>query len=314
MEKLFKNISKLFVVTLVIALVSCGGDDEVIAPVLPDGPTITIVSDQLSASASYEATAGEEISFSVTVNAPGGFNNYTAKSGSQTIISESKDSGTTVTTFTSNQTTIIPTTEDLVGQTISIEITAVDDNNKTSTVTVEFTVVSVPLNVFSAQMLAAPLGDLSAASFFSSNTGTLYAPATVNASNDPLSNDIDFGYYYGTNDNASIASPAGFLTITGLDKQVSSWGTKNSTTLLATTMTSAEFTETTTLAALETSFASGTDGSEFKTSISVGDVIAFQTNSTKTNSPGKKGLILIKAINGTDGENDNIEIDVLVEK
>jgi len=310
MNKLFKNISNLLVLSAIIVLASCGKDEEV---VLPDGPTITIVSDQLSATAIYEATAGEVITFSVTVNAPGGFNNYTATSGSQTIISESKTAGTTETTFTSNRTTEISTSEDFVGQTVTIEVTAVDDNNKTSSVTLEFTVVSAPLTPANVVMLAAPLGDLTATSFYSTNTGEKYAPSAVNASNDPISNDIDFGYYYGSTNNATIASPSGFVGSV-FASQVELWGTKNETTLLATTLTSTDFIETTTTASLVAKFDAGTDGSQFRTGLKVGDVVAFQTSSTKTNSPGKKGLILIKAINGTFNQNDNIEIEVIVEK
>lgn len=309
MEKLFKNISKLFVLTLAVALISCGGDDEV---VLPDGPTITINSNQLSASASYEATAGEEVTFTVTVNAPGIFNNVSVTSGGGTPITESKTAGSTETTHTT-QPIKFTVSEGDVGATGSIEITAVDDNNKTSSVTLEFTVKSAPLTPANIVMLAAPLADFTATSFYSTNTGELYAPSAVNASNDPLSNDIDFGYYYGSTNNATIASPSGFVG-SAFATQVEKWGTKNETTLLATTLTSTDFIETTTTASLIEKFDKGTDGSQFRTGLSEGDVIAFQTSATKTNSPSKKGLILIKKINGTFNQNDNIEIEVIVEK
>lgn len=309
MNKLFKNISNLLVLSAIIVLASCGKDEEV---VLPDGPTITIVSDQLSPTASYDGTVGDVISFAVTINAPGGFNTLNI-TGLATPVSLSKASGTTELTRTTDTYTLNALTEAEVGATGSIVIMAVDDNNKTSSVTVEFTVKSAPITPFSAFMLPVVVGDLSNKSFFSTNTGMQYSPSEVVASADPLSNDIDFGYYYGTTNFATIASPAGFEGSV-FSAQVANWGTKNSTTLLATTMTAAQFTETTTQAALETAFAAGTDGGEFRTALEVGNVIAFQTNSTKTNSPGKKGLILIKAINGTTDSDANIEIEVLVEK
>jgi len=311
MKNLFKNISKLFAISLVMVLVSCGSDDEDVV-VTPDAATISITSAQFGSGTTYEATAGETVTFSFTISAPGGFNNYTVSITGFNPLTESKNAGETITDSFNAGNFDFPVTEANVGSDITVQIDVVDDNNLTSSATLTVTVVSAPANSFSAFMLAAPLGDLSATSFFSTNTGDTYSPETVNASADPLSNDIDFGYYYGSTNNATIASPAGFESSI-FDSQVSAWGTKNSTTLLATTLTSANFLESNTWGAIETAFATGSDGSEFRTNLAEGDVIAFETSSTKTNSPSKKGLILIKAINGTFNENDNIEIEVVVQ-
>ena len=270
---------------------------------------------------SYTASVGESINIVFNIDAPGGFNNLrfdiTHDATSQSIldpgpITESRGAGDVVLTRTFTYTSpALPI--DFGGESFTITFEVVDDNNLSSTTTLSLDVDEEPIDIFSTFMLAAPLGDLSAENFFSTNEGLKYSSETVLASQENVSQNIDFGYYYGNTDEASIASPAGFEN-TAFASQVANWTTKNSTTLLTTSMTQSQFIEIDTFSEIETAFTNGSDGAQIKTRLAVGDVLAFETNSTKANSPSKKGLILVTAINGTFNENDNIEIQVVVQQ
>jgi hypothetical protein len=312
MKRLTNNILKLCALSFVLFLASCGDDEETKVAI----PTISVtMSDgaQGVITDGGNVEVGDTVTFNISITAAGGFNVYRVSGnleGEKTRTDLGVDAGAT----TATDKFFVPFKDAPVGTTQTFDFVAIDDANQSSNVTsISVNIVSPSAKTFTAVMLAAPLGDLSGTSFFSTNTGLTYSPAAVNATNDPVSNEIDFGYYYGANDMASIASPAGFAG-TVFSGQVDAWGTKNSTTLKATALTAATFIEVKSSADIETAYAAGTDGTEFKTGLSVGDVLAFETNSTKTNSPGKKGLILVKAINGTDGQNDNIEIEVTVQQ
>lgn len=311
MKGLTNNILKLCALSLVLFMTSCGDDEETF-----DIPTISVTMSDADGNVIPEGgvvVSGDEVKMTVSISAAGGFNVYNFTDGVTSVSVSRTDLGVDAGTVSVNDAIVITVSGD-VGAEISIDFVAVDDLDQSSnTFTVTLTISSPPVAAYAAFMLAAPLGDLSGASFFSTNTGTIYDPATVNASELPLSNDIDFGYYYGETNMASIASPEGFST-TVFSGQVEAWGTKNSTTLKATSMDASAFNEINTAAEVETAYAAGTDGSEFKTGLAVGDVLAFETNSTKTNSPSKKGLILVTKITGTTGSTDGIEIEVLVQQ
>lgn len=204
----------------------------------------------------------------------------------------------------------------LAGSEIALTLEIVDQEGGVAAENVFFSVTSSPeARSYSTVLLYAPTDTKTNASFFSSTDGMTYSPDDVTSTSASISPKIDFGYYYGVSDLASLASPQGYSTLTNssLSSQVSGWSVKNTTTLKATDLTNTEFLETTTWADIDAAFDGGTDEGQIITQISEGDVIAFETNSSKDGG-SKRGLIYVNKISGTDNSNDYLEIDVLVQE
>jgi hypothetical protein len=199
------------------------------------------------------------------------------------------------------------------GLTLNFSVDIEDNEGRVGEGTLDISVEQASLVNFSAILLAAPLGDGSSETFFSTNTGETYSMGQVNGSNQPLSANIDFGYFYGTGTAqtaATIASPANYP----IDYGQGSWSVRNNTLIRATTVTESQFNEAT-LSSINEAFANGTPGNTDGriTNLSEGDVLAFETDGSK-DSGAKKGLLLVEAIVGTDGENDRIEFSIVMEE
>ncbi|MAJ51215.1 MAG: hypothetical protein CMB82_06340 [Flammeovirgaceae bacterium] len=185
----------------------------------------------------------------------------------------------------------------------SIDFEAVDEEGNTATTSFSFIVVSPAAKIQTAVILYAPLGDLSSETFYSIENNETYSRNEVESTTDSISASIDFGYYYGTNDNASLASPAEYSIYNLTD---AGWTTRNATILAATSITSAEYLEMVTVNDLETAI-SGVDVSNANgtvTSLSEGDILMFKT------VDDVQGLIQVSAISGTDGSDGMIELEI----
>lgn len=206
-----------------------------------------------------------------------------------------------------------------IGEDVIFDFLVQDVNSDTAALK-SFTVVtnSPPARSYTAVLLYVPLIDKSAESFFSTNTGAVYSPDSVNNSAETLSADIDFGYYYGVTDSASLASPLGYsqLNNTTLSSQVSGWNIRNDIVFRSTDMTESQFNElsgSATFADLDTAFAHGSDEGDIITHLDTGNVIAFATDENKEGG-SKTGLIMVSEISGTYYENDYIKLEILVQE
>ena len=150
-------------------------------------------------------------------------------------------------------------------------------------------------------MLYAPLGDSSSQTFYSIGKNQTYSLSDVVSTTDPVSASIDFGYYYGSTDNAALASPAEYTIY-----DLSAWGSQNATTLAVTTITSAEYLEMVTVSDIETAIAGVdvTDANGTVTNLSANDILMFKT------VDNVQGLIHVSAITGTDGSDGMIELEM----
>ncbi len=316
MKKLLKNLFFFGAVGSVAILASCGGDDE---PVLPAQPSIEV---DVTGIDGTEAQPGDTVTFTVNMDVPGTFNvlRVVGMDGETEVYSEEFPRGNAAVTANADNTEAtvviaIGFDADNVGQEIEFEFEVVDDSDQTATTTETVTVVSPAARSYTTVLLYAPLEDKSADAFFSTNTGATYSPDSVNATEDPLSADVDFGYYYGATNGATIASVAEYaeLSVAVFAAQVAGWGTKNGTTFKETTLDASAFTEVTTWADIDAVYeeAEG-DGSGIVTNLAVDQVVAFETDPDKEGG-AKRGLILVKAIDGTFNQGDNIELEILVQ-
>lgn len=162
-----------------------------------------------------------------------------------------------------------------------------DGETTTEKITVTVESASSPIETYTITLGSY---DASTGSSFASIDGSVlsWSDATSNSSK------IDFVYFYGSSNGATVAAPDDSDVDAVFD--LSSWATKNGTTFSSTSVTATEFDEMTDDAVIST--VSGTDSKANQ--LSVGDVFAFVTASTSDN-PDKNGLVKVVSIDGTTG-------------
>jgi hypothetical protein len=287
-------------------LSSCGEDEET-----PPEPATILLNPDIDI---FEGEPGDVVETQISVNAPAGLIsvtiNKTVGTGSPSEYDkQTPDAGENQLIFDFSYTLV---TEE-IGEVVKFDI-IVEDAGSATSATTSFTVEtsSPPARSYTAVLLYAPLGDKTAASFFSTTTGLTYSPEDVTTTSTAISPEIDFGYYYGVNDEASLASPLGYSSTVFAD-QVAGWNTLNDITFLSTTLGSSEFNELGTFADIDAVFDAGTDEGNVITGLSVGQVLAFQTDADKAGG-SIKGVLLVSDIQGTFNENDYIELEIIVQE
>jgi hypothetical protein len=300
MKKIFE---KVIIVSSMLGLVffyGCG-EDEVIEEVAAsiDVSLSATTSDGTTLINGGEVTAANSFSIVISITAEAGFNtlNISGDVASSTINRNDLDiaSGTT-----DAEVTLTVSTSSSLGEG-SIDFEAVDEEGNTATASFSFVVVSPAAKIQTAVMLYAPLGDSSSQTFYSIANNQTYSLGDVISTSDPVSASIDFGYYYGSTDNAALASPAEYTIY-----DLSAWGSQNVTTLAVTTITSAEYLEMVTVSDIETAIAGVdvTDANGTVTNLSANEILMFKT------VDNVQGLIHVSAITGTDGSDGMIELEM----
>lgn len=300
--------------SLLVFAVACSTDDEETF----DAPVITITSPSSSVT---EITAGEEVTFSYTVDAPGVFNTTTATiedadgADVTTAYTASKEPGATETSFTSDN-ILVTIPEAYAGQTLTFTVTAVDDQNATASVSIDLDITSIPAISYTEKLLYAPTQTRDSHTFFSTNLGETISSGEVVAST-ASSADVDFGYYYFS--EANLGSPATYpSSVYDLSADGQGWGTLNATMFKETTLSSEEYMALSTSAALATAYADNTSD-EIGTveDLTEGQIILFSTDAGKEGG-SKIGAIKVTEIykgqSGNGYDNDAyLEIEVLVQ-
>ena len=302
MKNIFK---KIIIASSLLGLVffyGCSEDD-----VLPIDVVVPNIDISLSATTSDGTTlvdggnvsAGDSFSIVISITAEAGFNtlNTSGDVASSTINRNDLDiaSGTT-----NAEVTLTVSTSNSLGDG-SIDFEAVDEEGNTANASFSFVVVSPAAKIQTAVMLYAPLGDSSSQTFYSIANNQTYSLGNVISTSDPVSASIDFGYYYGSSDNAALASPAEYTIY-----DLSAWGSQNATTLAVTTITSAEYLEMVSVSDIETALAGVdvTDANGTITNLSANDILMFKT------VDNVQGLIHVSTITGTDGSDGMIELEM----
>jgi hypothetical protein len=163
---------------------------------------------------------------------------------------------------------------------------------------------------YEAFLLAAPDGDANNEAFFSTETGELYSFNDVVGTTDPVSETIDFGYFYGGSFMASLLSPDNGNWTSSVGYGMDQWGTRN-TTVFRTTNLSAEGFDAIASSqgdAIEAEFEAGSAVANpgRVSGLVAGDVVAFQTEDNRY------GLVKVMEVVGTTGVDDGIRIAVKV--
>ena len=164
-----------------------------------------------------------------------------------------------------------------------------DNNDLTASESFTITVSGGPIKTWTAT-----LGS------YQSNTGSSFASITgeVFQMTEAKANStlIDFMYYYGNTNNATIAAPDDndAATVFTGTAPLSTWTTRNSTRFKTTSLTAANFDAITDDSDIVTNATTAADTDE--NDLAVVDVIAFATDSDKAGG-SKMGLIKITTIN-----------------
>ncbi|XOV93036.1 MAG: hypothetical protein ACFHWX_22915 [Bacteroidota bacterium] len=330
MKNLFKSLFLLAIVASLGFFTSCNEDSEE----LPDLPVVSFTSSVLDDTGYASLQPGDVLSFTISVNAPGVFNNLKMnyyQDGVEVADSDStisRDPGTSPLEYTTDQFSFEITNED-VGIVHTLVFQAVDDASQLSNeLTLTIDVTSPDARVYAAFLLAAPLAndagtpdvdERTSLTWFSTNLGVRISSASV-VSSESSSADVDFGYYYLQADGLSLAAPSAYPNgVYDLSATGQQWGTLNSTALRSTTLNATSFAEVTSFADIDAEFEAGTEEANVKKDLAVGDVIAFQTDADKTGG-SKKGLILVTELVDANAngvywdENDGIKIEVIVQE
>lgn len=315
MKKLLNQLFFLAAIGSIVFLTSCGDDDE------PAPAPILSVEISGTDATQTEFDPGETVDLTIGFVAEAelaGLSYVVTIDGTagtvQVIDFATIGLGTNETEGSFNFT--LPITEALAGSSVILTVTAEDKTGAEASDDFSFDVTASPeARSYTAILLQAPTEDKTNASFFSSTDGEVYSPADVTGTTEAISPKIDFGYYYGATNNASLASPADFAALSNaaLSGQVSGWATKNDISFRATTLTSTQFLEMSTYADIDDAYDNGTPEDGTVANLAIGDVVAFETDADKTGG-SKRGLILVKDIVGTDGSDGQIELEILVQE
>jgi len=310
-EYQIKEMKKTLVYSLGLLLLSsvvfqsCG-PTETAEPVL----VVTSFSDGWDAgSQTFTGDIGDSLEIEVSIDAEGIFNTARISHSDGTTLQEDARTEDGQTTYKSTFLYVLKEAE--AGQTITLKVEAIDDEPRTVTETVTIITAEkkTPVTKYTAKLLYSPLENLESKTFFSTDDGATYSRNDVEKTADPVSPKIDFGYYYGNSDMASIASPAAYPTAI---YDLSSWGTKNDTKMKLTEMPASHFEDIENNEDITEHWAmtdmSDADGDVIN--LAVDNLVAFELVSDKGS---KKGFFLVKSIVGTFGTDDYIEIEVVVE-
>ncbi len=311
-KSLFKQLLLMTAVFSLVFIYSCGDDDTP----TPDAPQLSISASVGSTGAAFTSggtiAATDSIVFSnISVTAPGGFNAFRSTAGITPAVDVSRtdlglDEGATSSGDIPGFQVIFPS--NAAGTTVTFEFIGVDDLSQADTVSFEVMVGDVPspdARVTSAILLAAPTGDNNSNTFYSIVLNELYSQGDVLGTADPVSENIDLGYYYGATDEATLVSPDEYPTNI---VNVGLWGTRNTTNLELTILSTEDYTALTSVEDVETAIDGITfDSDNTETNLAVDDIIAFQL----TGPSGIEGFIRVVAINGTFNAGDGIEIEII---
>ena len=315
MRKVSKLLSAVLAVGAVTYLTSCD-PGEIINPARP---TISFADESGNTLTSLDGIPGDEQTIVVTVEAEGGFNRlaWSLWIGTDSTFVDERSRGTSidsVATFTLTYTHV----DSLVGQAPFMEFLAVDEEGQTATGTLNINTTEPPNPVtsYTAFLLAAPTDDQTSETFFSTIDGETYSMGAVLGTTEPVSAEIDFGYFYGQTSNATLASPAEYPFAYGQ----ANWGTRNNTLFRTTSLDATAFDNIGAndgddiAAAYEAGTAVTSGNGEQARNLAVGQVLAFVTDADKASNGGKFGLIKVVSITGTSGSDGRIEIEVKIEQ
>ncbi len=304
-----KKLSYLFIVVILSGLTiisACKKSDD---DTVDKKPTITFKGGSDYISSDVTIATGDSIKVGVialsNTNSNAKLNKFTLTLTSNNIPQVLLDSTLNISTFDINF--FITFANESVFR-LSAKITDKDGESQEIAFNVTVVASAGPIYEYSNTVLAAQhVTDIG--SSFASMTGDIWLLATAKAN----ANKVDFLYFYGATNLATLASPADVAagtiyndTINGLQ----TWSVRNNT-LFKKITTAVDWESITNDALIVELTAEGVTETKIN-ELAVGNVLAFITDPAKPEFAGKKGLIKITAINT--GDEGDITFDVKVQE
>lgn len=318
----FKRYTFLFfTLYALLGLMACS-DDASDAPFELSAPQVSV---QTTVSTSFDTLAYgtnktveveplDRVTFDVTITAEGGFSHYAiylSEGGAlaDTLIEVAGDDldVTGEMTYVEDRRSFeLP--NELVNTTATFTFLAFDQLEQSGQTTIDLEVRSPKARRYTTKLVAATPDQLTVDCFFNSSTGTALSAQKV-LETEKLAERIDFGYYYGLEDSACIASPRAFEK-TDFLVQVEGWSALNATIIRSTNLESLDGIER--FEDIDLVYEEGEDESGLVTRLNEQQVVAFET------VRGRRGLIRIKAIMSEEEESlpeeNYIELEVVVQE
>ena len=286
----------LGVIASMSVLTSCKKDE-----VLPAGPTVTFAN-----GSTYTAKeADTAYTFVALIEAAGELKEI--KLFDVSDATKETQIGTAITKFDSDTKQTLNYTINLVGKTgdVKVKVSVTDKKDQTNSYVFTLTTYKAPvvlseINTYTATLLGGQ-SNSAVGSYYASSTNKVYK--SVDAANNSAL--IDFIYYYGSKNKATLVAPDNITVNGGVGNLTLATvlNTQNATRFGASTLSAVEFDAITKDADLNSLTTFDTD---IENTLSVGSVFAFKTAS------GKKGLIKVNNITGLDA--GSITITVKVQK
>jgi len=193
--------------------------------------------------------------------------------------------------------------------TYTFNLVVVDKKDLKSTSSVTITVTAA-LSEYTTTLLFAPTDNKTSKTFISTSTGTTYEVTGFSTN----SSSIDFGYFYGASNHATLASSNDYLTTAYNLATLYPNATLNATTF-AKVATGTTFASLTSASSIQAAYVAGTLSTDGSTGgagriklLDAGSTVAFKT------AAGKYGVISVVSVSGTSNAGDKITIDVKVQK
>jgi hypothetical protein len=256
-------------------------------------PTVTLAASKAT------AAPGESVTLTITAGAEEGLDNLTL-----TLSTNGVTPGKVLDTTFKNRNNAPITYEFLVAGNSGDKHTfvATVTDKKSQTATAQTTITVSGTGATDVQLCSnVKLGSYSNSTYgssFASTNCTVYkvADARSNSAN------VDFLYFYGASNNATLAAPndAAAMSISTFD--LANWGTRNAT-MLKKLSGSFDFSGAT-AASIQTAY--GTGGDSKVNNLAVGDMVGFVT------AAGKYGVAKVKSVSG--GASGTITLDVKTQK
>lgn len=191
-----------------------------------------------------------------------------------------------------------------------VEVTTADLQAQNGVVHVIGEVLIPNTTTYESFLLAAPTGDETSETFFSTSSGELYSFNEVVSTTEPVSGTVDFGYFYGNTLEATLLSPDNGNWTSTVGYDMAQWNTLNTTVFRTTNLSPEAFDAIASSQGddIEAEFEAGTAlGSPGRApNLTADNVVAFQTED------GRFGLVKVVEVVGTTGSTDGIRIAVKV--
>jgi hypothetical protein len=319
MKKLSNKLLMMLALCGIVFFYSCDDDDD------PAGPSVTL--EEASNLISEDTTVREDTTITVQ---------WTARAGDsplETFLITINDStfasialtGDNQEEYVGDTTFIVP---DVAEDTdIEYEFTAIAEDNSSATDGFVLTVLSATVETASVVLLEAPIGQgtdnqtRTSETFYSTTLFETYSYNEVVSSTETISEEIDFGYYFGATTAATLAGISRYPTNiyfqrgdSTLSDIVEFWNVQRNTQFRTTDLSVGEFDAIGDFDDEEIAEAYEMGGTEDGRvgNLTVGDVVAFQTRVDDPDG-GKFGLLKVTDINPGSGTDGYIQFELKIE-